>query len=54
MTEQQPKRKWTVSPEKRARLEKALEAINRDYCDYIAGKKPRREYPFNLSAKGSG
>lgn len=38
------KKKWTISPKKRAALEKALDAICQDYCDYVSGKKDRRDY----------
>jgi hypothetical protein len=42
-----PRKKWTCTPEQRAKLEKAADLINRDYEDYVSGKKDRRAYPFN-------
>lgn len=37
-------RKWVITPEKRERLEKALATICQDYCDFVSGKKDKREF----------
>ncbi len=45
--------KWVISDEKRVRLEESLDVINRDFCDFINGMKPRRDFPMVGSFRGN-